>query len=143
VIAYIDSSVALRVVLGQPGTLREWTDVTHGVASGLLEVECLRTIDRLRLNGALDPNDAVARREAIYVLLDGLEIVELSAAILRRAGQAMPAPLGALDAIHLMTAELWREVSGKELMMATHDDALALAARASGFRVIGADGPGR
>jgi hypothetical protein len=49
----------------------------------------------------------------------------------------MPAPLGTLDAIHLATAEMWREAKGKELLVATHDQALALAARASGFRVAG------
>jgi predicted nucleic acid-binding protein len=137
VIAYLDSSVVLRVVLGQQDRLREWKAITHGVASALLEVECLRTIDRLRTMGALDPEDAVARREAVYRILEALELVELSPAILRRAAQAMPTPLGTLDAIHLATAELWREVTGKEPLMATHDGALALAARASGFRVAG------
>jgi len=49
----------------------------------------------------------------------------------------MPAPLGTLDAIHLATADLWREGRGKDPIVATHDKALALAARASGFRVMG------
>jgi predicted nucleic acid-binding protein len=137
VIAYIDSSVVLRLVLGQPGGLAEWRDITRGVASGLLEVECLRTLDRLRVSGAIDANDSVERREAVYRILESLEVVEVSPAILRRAGQAMPTPLGTLDAIHLCTAELWREVRGEAPHMATHDGALALAARASGFRVIG------
>jgi len=142
VIAYVDSSVVLRMVLGQPGHLAEWSDITHGVASALLEVECLCTIDRLRANGALSAEDAVERREAVYRVLEALELVDLTPAILtpailRRAAQAMPVPLGTLDAIHLATAELWREVGGKELLIATHDAALALAARGSGFRVAG------
>lgn len=49
----------------------------------------------------------------------------------------MAAPLGTLDAIHLATGEMWREARGTELVMATHDTALALAARATGFRVVG------
>jgi predicted nucleic acid-binding protein len=49
VIAYVDSSVVLRLVLGQPAALREWRTVDRGVASALVEVECLRTLDRLRL----------------------------------------------------------------------------------------------
>jgi len=32
---------------------------------------------------------------------------------------------------------MWREARQKELRVATHDQALALAARASGFRVAG------
>ena len=136
-IAYIDSSVILRVVLGQRGQLREWNQITGGVASGLAEVECLRTIDRLRVAGGLSIEDAALRREAVFRVLDGIALVELTSAVLHRAAQPMPAPLGTLDAIHLATAEMWREAKGKELTIATHDGALGLAARASGFRVIG------
>lgn len=136
-IAYVDSSVVLRLVLGQPGPLAEWMEITHGVASALLEVECLRTIDRLRVSGALGVEDAVVRREAIHRILERLELVEVTPAILRRAAQPMSAPLGTLDAIHLATVELWREVTGKEPVVATHDQSFALAARGNGFRVVG------
>ena len=136
-IAYVDSSVVLRIVLGQPGRLAEWKQIVTGVASGLVEVECLRTLDRLRVAGKLTADDVAVRREAVFRVLEGLELVELSRAVLRRAAQPMPGPLGTLDAIHLATAEMWREGKGKELLVATHDRALALAARASGFRVAG------
>jgi predicted nucleic acid-binding protein len=137
VIAYVDSSVVLRMVLGQPGRLAEWKSIVTGVASGLVEVECLRTLDRLRVAGNLSADDVAVRREAVFRILEGLELVELTRAVLHRAAQPMPAPLGTLDAIHLATAEMWREAKGKELLVATHDQALALAARASGFRVAG------
>lgn len=136
-IAYIDSSVVLRIVLGQPGRLAEWKSIVTGVASGLVEVECLRTLDRLRVAGKLSSDDVVVRRETVFRVLEGLELVELTRAVLRRAAQPMPSPLGTLDAIHLATAEMWREARQKELLVATHDQALALAARASGFRVAG------
>ncbi len=136
-IAYLDSSVILRVVLGQPGKLAEWKSVVLGVTSGLAEVECLRTMDRLRLLGELTAEDAAIRREAIFRIMEAVEVVDLSTAVMRRASQPMPAPLGTLDAIHLATADLWREAKEKEPVIATHDRALALAARASGFRVIG------
>jgi predicted nucleic acid-binding protein len=137
VIAYVDSSVVLRMVLGQSGRLAEWKSIVTGVASGLVEVECLRTLDRLRVAGNLSADDVAVRREAVFRILEGLELVELTRAVLHRAAQPMPAPLGTLDAIHLATAEMWREAKGKELLVATHDQALALAARASGFRVAG------
>ena len=136
-IAYLDSSVILRVVLGQPGKLVEWKSVLRGVTSELAEVECLRTMDRLRLLGELTAEEAASGREAIYRIMEALEVVELSSAVMRRASQPMPAPLGTLDAIHLATADLWREGRGKDPIVATHDKALALAARASGFRVMG------
>ena len=136
-IAYLDSSVILRVVLGQPGKLAEWKSVLLGVTSELAQVECLRTMDRLRLLGELTAEEAASGREAIYRIMEALEVVELSSAVMRRASQPMPAPLGTLDAIHLATADLWREGRGKDPIVATHDKALALAARASGFRVMG------
>ena len=48
-IAYIDSSVILRMVLGQPDRLREWNTLRLGVGSALVEVECLKTLDRLKI----------------------------------------------------------------------------------------------
>ncbi len=136
-IAYLDSSVVLRIVLGQPGHLQEWKRITTGVASGLIEVECLRTIDRLHLAGHLTADATAVRREAVYLVMEALELVELTSAVLHRAAQPMPAPLGTLDAIHLATADMWRESRGTELTFATHDRALALGARATGFRVVG------
>ena len=137
-IAYLDSSVILRVILGQPTQLAEWRTIATGVTSELAEVECLRTIDRLRARGLLSVEEMVVRREAVYRVIEALETVDLTRAVLRRAAQPMPAPLGTLDAIHLATAEMWREVrEGEELVVATHDAALGLAARASGFRVLG------
>ena len=136
-IAYVDSSVVLRKVLNQPGQLAEWKQIITGVTSGLLEVECLRTLDRLRVTGHLTAEDVVVRREAVYRILEALEIVELTSAVLHRAAQPIAAPLGSLDAIHLASAEAWRDARGKELLIATHDRKLALAARGSGFRVAG------
>jgi hypothetical protein len=50
----------------------------------------------------------------------------------------MPTELGTLDAIHLATALLWTEMTGEHLTMATHDEALAIAAQAYGLPVVGA-----
>ncbi|MGQ0657079.1 MAG: PIN domain-containing protein [Chromatiales bacterium] len=135
--AYLDSSVLLRVLLGQRDKLKEWNRVESGVASALVEVECLRTLDRLRLRGGISPEDIAIRREAVFHLTEEIEIVKPNAAILNRAAQPLPVPLGTLDAIHLATALLWRERGSTNLIMATHDVALGLAARASGLRVIG------
>jgi predicted nucleic acid-binding protein len=134
--AYLDASVLLRLVLGQRGQLAEWKAVRVGVASALTEVECLRTLDRLRLHGTAADEIAV-RREAVYRLVERIELVEPTSVVLRRAAQPMPMALGTLDAVHLATALLWQETREKDLVLATHDRALALAARASGLHVIG------
>ena len=137
-IAYLDASVLLRVLLGQPDRLAEWAEVELAVGSALVEVECLRALDRLRLRQHLTPEDLAVRRQAVYRLTAGMEVVEPTWPVLRRAGQPFPTPLGTLDAVHLATALLWRDTRGDDLALATHDQALALAARASGLTVIGA-----
>lgn len=136
-IAYLDSSVILRVLLRQAGSLREWKELRRGVASALAEVECLRTLDRLRIAEGIPAEQIALRREAVYRILESLEVVEPSSIILNRAAQPMPTPLGTLDAIHLATALVWREHSGQDLVMATHDLSLATAARSFGLTVIG------
>jgi predicted nucleic acid-binding protein len=137
VIAYLDSSVILRILLDQPHQLAEWKSILTGVTSALTEVECLRTIDRLRVLGKLGADDAVVRREAVYRILEELEVVDLDARVLRRAAQAQTVALGSLDALHLASAEMWREAQGKEPLFATHDRQLGQAARANGFRIAG------
>lgn len=96
-IAYIDSSVILRVVLEAPGRLPEWNLMTTGVISRLAETECMGAIDRLRVSGDLTVESSALRREIVYRVLDRLDVVELTAAILRRAGQPMVAPLKTLS----------------------------------------------
>lgn len=134
---YLDSSVLLRKVLRQAGSLREWAAVRTGVASALVETECLRTLDRLRLRVGLSDKELARRRETVFRLLESIEVVEVTAAVLARAAQPLPTELGTLDAIHLATALLWREHSGGDIIVATHDAALGVAARSCGLIVIG------
>ena len=134
---YLDSSVVLRIVLGQPGTLAEWSTVGRCVASALVEVECLRALDRLRLTQRIPDEPLALGREAVYRLLASVHVVDVEPAILRRAAQPLPTSLATLDAIHLATAMMWQEENKSPIVMATHDSALALAARASGLAVIG------
>jgi predicted nucleic acid-binding protein len=124
-------------VLRQPGSLREWAAIRTGVASALAEAECLRSLDRLRLRAGLSDKELARRREAVFRLVESLEVVEVTAPVLARAAQPLPTELGTLDAIHLATALLWREHSGGDIVMATHDAALGTAARACGLTVVG------
>ena len=133
-IAYVDSSVLLRKVLRQSGSLREWKAIRTGVASALVETECLRTLDRLRLRSNLSDRDLSLRRAAVFRLLESMEV---TAPVLARAAQPLPTELGTLDAVHLATALLWSQRIGAGVVMATHDVALGIAARACGLRVVG------
>jgi predicted nucleic acid-binding protein len=136
-IVYLDSSVLLRRLLNQPGSLREWRLIRTGVSSRLAEVEGLRTLDRLRLEAGLPDRHLAALREGLYRMLSSVEIVEVTRSVLARAAQPSPTSLGTLDALHLSSALLWRERTGRNLALATHDEALALSARAHGLRALG------
>ena len=136
-IAYVDASVLLRVALRQPGALPEWREIRQGVSSALIATESLRTLDRLRLRAKLPDQEIASRRAKILELIASLELVEIDAVVLDRAAQPMPTEVGTLDAIHLATALLWREMSHVDLTVATHDNALGLAARAHGLPVVG------
>lgn len=134
---YVDSSVLLRVVLGEAGRLRIWPQITDAVASDLVRVECLRTIDRARIRLDLDDEDVADRRAAVLEALETFNVVPIGQRVLERAAEPFPTMLGSLDAIHLASALLAREIFDG-LSLATHDRELALAARAVGFQVHGA-----
>jgi predicted nucleic acid-binding protein len=138
VIVYVDSSALLRVVFRQGGALDELRKCDLLIASELLVVESLRTVDRLRAINALSTENAAARRAVVGEWLESIDLVTLQRPILARASEPFPTPLGTLDALHLATALVWRERTGEPLVMATHDDALAIAARSFGFEVLGA-----
>jgi len=134
--AYIDSSVLLRVVLGEPGSLPSWGLIDQALSSELIRLECLRTIDRARVQLRLG-DDAVSRQRAdVLEAIDSLSLIPLTRLVLERAADPFPTLVGSLDAIHLASAMLVRE-QYDELFFATHDQELADAARAMGLPVAG------
>jgi predicted nucleic acid-binding protein len=139
---YVDSSVLLRVVLGEPGRLRTWPRITTPVSSELVRLECLRTIDRARVRLGLPDREVADRRATVLEVIETFTLVEITSRILERAAEPFPTTIGSMDAIHLATALLVRN-RFDDLAIATHDGELAVAARATGFRVHGAPAAGR
>jgi predicted nucleic acid-binding protein len=137
VIAYLDTSALLRLVLREPGALDELLSSEALVSSELLAVESLRTIDRLRLQGALSAEEAAYRRGTVGECLEAVDLVLVQRPILARASEPFPTPLGTLHALHLATALVWCDRMRQPLVMATHDHDLALAARSFGLEVLG------
>lgn len=134
---YIDTSALLRLVLREAGALDELRSYDNLVSSELIAVETCRTIDRLRLQGSLTMEEAADRRRVVAEWLEAIDLVLLRPPVLSRASEPLPTPLGTLDAVHLATALVWRDRMGFSLIVATHDTALGLAARAFGFEVRG------
>jgi predicted nucleic acid-binding protein len=140
VIAYIDASVVLRLILKDQPVLAEWDDLELGVASPLLRVECRRTFDRLWHQGHLDEELLTAKQKEADVILERFIVVPLDEDVLAGASLSLPTILKTLDAIHLASAIHYRRAQPPDeraLVMATHDGALAAAARAMRFDVIG------
>jgi predicted nucleic acid-binding protein len=138
VIAYLDTSALLRLVMGEEGAVDELLAAEKLMSSELLVVESLRIIDRLGLQGSLSTEEAAERRAIVSELLEAVDLVLLRQPVLARASEPFPAPLGTLDALHLATALVWQDRTGRQLVLATHDHDLAVAARSFGMKVLGA-----
>lgn len=137
-IAYIDTSALLRIVLREPGALDDLRAYDALVSSELIAVESARTIDRLRIHGSLTTGEAAERIRAVNEWLEAIDLVLLRPPVLSRASEPMPMSIGTLAVLHLATALIWRDRLGPLPQMATHDAALGVAARAFGFDVRGA-----
>lgn len=134
--AYIDTSVLLRIVLGEPKPLPEWRRIDSALSSELIRVEALRSIDRARVLLQLSGAEVAERRGGVLQTLAGFRLARVDARVLARAADPFPTLVRTLDAIHLATADLARSAV-KDLVFATHDREQATAAAAIGFRVIG------
>ena len=135
---YLDSSVVLRRLRRESASFPYWATWDHAYASVLFKVETLRTIDRMRLSGAVEDGqvaELITKSQAIFA---AVEFVALNAAILERASQSFRTSVGTLDALHLSTALWLMEAGAGELTFLTHDGELAVAARSVSFAVEGA-----
>lgn len=140
-IAYLDSSVILRIVLKSPDPLREWPQLEEGLSSALTRVECYRAVEKLWHDRRLSDDAATRKRLELDNVLRRVEPLPLTDDVLRVAAQPLPTHLKTLDALHLATAIVFRRGSGtapQHLLFATHDKQLARAARELHFDVIGA-----
>jgi predicted nucleic acid-binding protein len=137
VIAYVDSSVFLRALLRQPTVLPELYTIDVVLTSALLRVECCRTLDRYSHNNEITDEDYAVKLAQIETFVRRALPAEIDKDLLHAASRRLPVRLATLDAIHLATAERFRDEFDEPFVFATHDHELAAAARASGFDVVG------
>ena len=139
-IAYIDTSALLRIILREPGALDDLRMYDGLVSSELIAVESARTIDRLRMQGALTMEEAANRIGAVNDWLEAIDLVLLRPPVLSRAGEPMPMPIGTLDAIHLSALEFVR-AQKQNVQLASYDERLLSVARLLGISIWNADEP--
>ena len=96
-IAYIDTSALLRIILREPGALEDLRSYDGLVSSELIAVESTRTLDRLRLQGSLTAEEAASRVRTVNEWLEAIDLVLIRPPILSRASEPLPMPLGTLD----------------------------------------------
>ena len=136
-IAYIDSSVLLRILLKRENRLNLAKLPAEQYSSELLGIECRRAIDRLRLESKL-VDQAVARTiEELLLFERASGRIRLTRSVLHRSAMPMPTLLKTLDAIHLSSALMLRERKSTDVLFVTHDSQQTTAARAFGFECAG------
>lgn len=124
-LAYVDAAALVKLVVPEaesPQMHRWYTESERVVTSRIGIVETRRA-------SARHGDD----RDQLRILVQSVEVVELTRDIADRASAIAPAVLRALDAIHLATAV---ELGGELDAFVTYDDRLAEAARAVGLPVV-------
>lgn len=139
--AYLDSSVALRYILAGDTSIRHVQQFPRTVSSELLEIECKRVIQRVRMQRELDDQGVVEAYGRLQAILDGIDLLEMSREIKLRAAESFPVVIGTFDALHIATALLWaRDAQGeagelRAVHVFSRDAALNTCARAMGLSV--------
>jgi uncharacterized protein len=128
---YIDSSIVLEVLLRESDG-QDWLDLDGSwTTSELSEIECRRTLDRIRLTEKLDNDEVATRLSELDILLRAMNIIKITPPILKGAKASFPTVVRSLDAIHLATATL-----SQCDMFLTRDRQQAVAAKALGLKTL-------
>jgi predicted nucleic acid-binding protein len=126
---YIDSSILIAQLLAEdrrpPASLWEGPLVS----SRLLETETWIT---------LHSRGKAELRESLWFLLARLSILEMQETVLTRALEPFPAPVRAVNAIHLASADFLRRM-GEDISIATYDARMSATAKEMEFEIISLD----
>ena len=140
--SYLDSSVLLGWLLGQPGSVLLdgiWEGQDDRVSSVLLEAECVTVLRRV---AALQPareqkRFLSSRLEALDRCLDGIHLQNVDSAVMAcLRNEPRLSECRSLDALHLATALLFQENSERPVKIATQDEKMKALARRLGFEII-------
>jgi uncharacterized protein len=124
-VIYLDSSAIVKLVIPEPESpvLLHYVNRQRSLASSALaRVEVRRSI--------LDRNSTT--RASAESVMDGIDLISISARVLERAATFRPKSLRTLDAIHLATAQL---LGNQLARLITYDARMADAARGLGWAV--------
>lgn len=136
-LAYVDSSVVLRHVLGEPAAYRGLEKFEGLYCSELLRVESLRTLDRARIQYQWSDAETALRISLYHSIETRLSIVDITPDVIARASAAFPTSIRTLNAFHVATFVLLMAQIPGHWTFVTHDQRQADAITALGHRVVG------
>jgi uncharacterized protein len=127
-VIYLDSSALLKLLHEEPesAALADWLTARTGtplVSSALAKVEVMRVCRRI--------NPATLREAA--ELLNGLDLIPLSGAVIDQAADVGETTLRSLDAIHLASA---LSIQAELSTFIAYDHRLAQAASTAGLELL-------
>ena len=135
-IIYFDTSALLPLVIEEPGSLiasRLWDDADRVVSSRLTYAEGRAALAMALRMKRLDEQDLRSAVDAFEVIHDQLQLVEVTDALVRRAGVlAEEFALRGYDSVHLASVE---EIADEDVVLAAGDRSLLSAAEALGISV--------
>ena len=102
------------------------------VSSELIEIECRRVLHRYRLAGELTDETLTVARERLDEVLAGIDLLEMSSQIKRRAMDPFPVNVRTLDALHIATALMVAE-DADGVALFSHDEGMNRCARSLGL----------
>lgn len=130
-IAYADTSVVLRYILGESGIYPNLEKLERIYSSELMRVEALRALDRLRIQAGWPIQETALRIQLLHSFLSSVEEIPLQKSILQRAADPFPTVVKTLDALHIASASLLKMHLKKSVLFLTHDAQQGLAATAA------------
>lgn len=136
-VAYIDTSVLLRIILTEKNRYTELSSHETLYSSVLLRTEAYRTLYRIRLENGLNDEEASVVFSKLLKFLAMISLVPITPNILREAEQFFPTSVATLDAIHLTSALAVQRRFPEVNRFLTHDSQLGRAAQAMGLKVAG------
>lgn len=137
-ISYAESSAVLAWLLGEPDgaeVAEILRNTTRVVTSAITGVECARALARGAVTERLTSGDELAALRLLDTAERSWTLLDVTERILDRARLRFPnEPVRTLDALHLATAELFREALGSVTMLSL-DERVRSNARGLGFQV--------
>ena len=137
--AYFDTSIWLKLYVRENGSdeARSLAKKHFILSSALLLTECFSALSRKKMAGELDARSLQRLTKWIREDVSSLEIIEVSRSVLGKSQElVLKSATRTLDAIHIASAILFRELIEVPILFATSDRKQFGAAQQQGLNAL-------